>query len=74
VTLERVLDQVVVRAEQTGVWRLEVEEVPVIQEILCVYDRQICDASTCAFLEAKARLENTLRKEHTVSPIAKRLR
>ncbi|SOE74537.1 hypothetical protein SAMN05446635_5334 [Burkholderia sp. OK233] len=74
VSAERVLDQVVVRAEQTELWCLDIEEVPVMQKVLRIHDRQISDAPTRAFLEAKARLESVLRKEHTVSPIAKRLR
>ncbi len=68
---ERVLDQAVIRAEQTGVWRLEADDVPIVQKVLCVHDRQISDTSTRSFLEAKARLKSLLRVEQTVSPIAK---
>lgn len=45
-----------------------------MQKVLCIHDQQISDAPIRVFLEAKARLESTLRKVHTVSPIARRIR
>ena len=69
---EEVLDRAVLRAEKTGIWRVEREEAVAIEPILRRYDDLIASVSSQRYLDADVRLTKLLQGTHTVSPLRRR--
>ena len=69
---EAALDRAVLRAEETGIWRVRREEAVAIEPILCRYDEQIGTVSSRRYLEAERRLAKLLQSSHSVSPLRSR--
>ncbi|WP_085488959.1 hypothetical protein [Paraburkholderia susongensis] len=70
---EAALDRAVLRATETGIWRVERDEADAIEPILRKYDEQIESVSTRRYLEAEMRITKLIGRDHTVSPLKKQL-
>lgn len=66
---EEALDRAVLRATETGVWRVELDEAAAIRPILHKFDEQIESVSTRRYLEAEMQLAKLIGRDHTVSPL-----
>ncbi|WP_347469046.1 hypothetical protein [Burkholderia stagnalis] len=69
---ERALDDAVLRATETGVWRLANDEADILKQIVAVHDDQLARVTGRAYVEARRRLEMLLSASPTASPIRKR--
>ncbi|WP_431823016.1 hypothetical protein [Burkholderia sp. F1] len=69
---ERALDDAVLRAMETGIWRLVDDEADILKLIVAVHDDQLATVTGRAYVEARHRLEALLSVPQTVSPIRRR--
>lgn len=69
---ERALDDAVLPATETGIWRLVEHEADILKRIVAVHDDPLARVTGRACVEARRRLEVLLSASRTASPIRKR--
>ncbi|WP_157664235.1 hypothetical protein [Burkholderia ubonensis] len=69
---ERAVDGAVLRAMETGIWRLVDDEANILKRIVAVHDDQLARVTGRAYVEARRRLAVLLSVSPTASPIRKR--